>query len=112
VAVCGNKIINCEAAASANSSRISPESPLHDSPTVHDQCRRGYKDFKSSADIASRIEELKARERQAFEFFNDGAIARATLTIEIERNVIYRHLLMCLALVAGGKGTVPDLIVV
>jgi hypothetical protein len=39
-------------------------------------------------------------------------ITQAQLSIEIERNAIHRHLLLCLALVAGEKGSVPDLVVV
>jgi len=36
----------------------------------------------------------------------------SALSIEIERNQIHRRLLLCLALVAGDGGTVPDLVVI
>jgi hypothetical protein len=36
--------------------------------------------------------------------------SQSALSIEIERNQIHRHLLLCLALVAGEGGVVPDLI--
>ena len=39
--------------------------PLQDQAAVRDAWRKAYKDFKSPATIAARIEELKAREREA-----------------------------------------------
>jgi hypothetical protein len=69
-------------------------SPLQDSSAVRDEWRRAYKDFKPSADVARRIEELKNRERKAFELFKNGAIMQGQLSIEIERNAMYRRLLL------------------
>jgi len=39
-------------------------------------------------------------------------ISQHDLSIEIERNAIHRHLLLCLALVVSEKGIVPELVVV
>ena len=93
-------------------SNFPQSSPLQDTQAVRDAWRKAYKDFKPSAAVAARIEELKARERETFDLWNSGKISQQQLTIEIERNAVHRHLLMCLALVAGGKGTVPELVVV
>jgi hypothetical protein len=41
-----------------------------------------------------------------------GELGRAAMSLEYDRNAIHQHLLMCLALVAGEKGSVPDLVVV
>src|SRR5262249_1671948 len=86
--------------------------PLSDSPAIREEWRRAYKDFKPSAAVAARIEELKARERETFDLWNAGKISQQQLTIEIERNSIHRHLLLCLALIGGEDGAVPDLVVV
>jgi len=86
--------------------------PLQDSQAVRDAWRKVYKDFKPSSAVAARIEELKAREREARELWNAGKLSQPELSIEIERNSIHRHLLLCLALVAGEGGAVPDLAVV
>jgi hypothetical protein len=87
-------------------------SPLQDFPAVRDAWRKAYKDFKPSAAVTACIEELKNRDREALNLCGAGEMSQTTLSIEIERNQIHRHLHLCLALVAGEKGTVPDLVVV
>jgi hypothetical protein len=85
---------------------------MQDSQAVRDAWRKAYKDFKSPAEAAARIEELKAREREARDLWSAGELSQRELSIEIERNSIHRHLLLCLALVAGEGGSIPKLIVV
>jgi len=82
-------------------------SPLQDSPAVRDAWRKAYKDFKPPAAVSACIEELKAREREAHGLWNAGELSPRQLSIEIERNQIHRHLLLCLALFAGEGGVVP-----
>jgi hypothetical protein len=55
---------------------------------------------------------LEARAREARDLWSAGELSQRELSIEIERNQIHRHLLLCLALVAGERGEVPDLVVV
>src|SRR5215468_9450884 len=93
-------------------SNFPQSNPMQDSPAVRDTWRRAYKDFKPSDAVSARIEELKAREREARDLWSAGELSQRQLSIEIERNQIHRHLLLCLALVAGERGTVPDLVVV
>jgi hypothetical protein len=87
-------------------------SQLVDSSAVRDAWRKAYKGFKPPAAIASKMEELKRRQNEALERWSVGALDQAAMSREFDRNAIHRHLLMCLALVAGEKGTVPDLVVV
>src|SRR5215831_14567475 len=87
-------------------------SPLQDSPAVRDAWRKAYEDFKPPAGISVKIEELKNRELEARDLCSAGELSQHQLSIEIERNSIHRHLLLCLALVAGEGGAVPDLVVV
>jgi len=93
-------------------SNFPQSNPLQDSPAVRDAWRKAYKDFKPPAVVAPRIEELKVREREARESWSAGELSQRELSIEIERNQIHRHLLLCLALVAGNGGAVPELIVI
>src|SRR5215813_327974 len=61
-------------------------SSLQDSQAVRDEWRRAYKDFKPSAAVAARIEELKNREREARDLWSAGELSQRELSIEIERN--------------------------
>lgn len=93
-------------------SNFPQSNPLQDQAAVRDAWRKAYKDFKPPAAIAMRIEVLKAREREAHDLWSAGELSQRQLSIEIERNQIHRHLLLCLALVAGEGVAVPDLVVV
>src|SRR5215468_12372664 len=98
--------------ASKQAGNLPQSNPLQDRADVRDAWRKAYKDFKPGPQVAARIEELKAREREARDSWSAGELSQRQLSIEIERNQIHRHLLLCLALVAGERGTVPDLVVV
>ena len=93
-------------------SNFPQSNPMQDSPAVRDAWRKAYKDFKPPATVAARIEDLKARKREVRDLWSVSELSQRELSIEIERNQIHRHLLLCLALVAGKGGSVPDLVVV
>ena len=72
-------------------SNFPQSNPLQDSPAVRDAWRKAYKDFKPSAVVSARIEELKNRERQARDLWSAGELSQRQLSIEIERNQVLRH---------------------
>lgn len=86
--------------------------PFTDSFSVREEWRRAYAKFKLGPRVAAEIEKLKAREREAFGLWQEGAISQRELSIELERAAIHRHLLMCMAFVAGEGWEAPELIVV
>src|SRR5215475_12094708 len=72
-------------------SNFPQSNPLQDSQAVRDAWRKAYKDFKPSPAVAARIEELKARGREADDLWGAGELSQSQLSIEIERNQIHRH---------------------
>src|SRR5262245_18033347 len=96
----------------ASKQQFPNSNPLEDNPAIRDAWRKAYKDFKPPAAVDARIEELKAREREARDLWSAGELSQRELSIEIERAQVHQHLLLCLALVAGEGGTDPDIVVV
>jgi hypothetical protein len=92
---------------------IFPQSnPLQDSPAVRDAWRKAYKDFKPGPRVQAELEKLKLREREARNAWSDSEYTLQDLNREYERIAIHRHLLLCIAIVAGDSDRVPELIVV
>ena len=63
-------------------SNFSQSNPLQDSQAVRDAWRKAYKDFKPGPAVTARIEELKAREREARDLWSAGELESQ---LEIER---------------------------
>ena len=59
-----------------------------------DEWRRANKDFKPSAAVAAKLDELKWRDSEALEMWSAGELDQAAMSLEFERNAVHRHLLM------------------
>lgn len=86
--------------------------PLTDSSQIRDEWRRAYAKFKPGPRVLAELEKLKLREREAKKLWSDSEYTLQDLTREMERIWIHRHLLLCIALMAGERDQVPELIVV
>ena len=93
-------------------SNFPQSNPLQDTQAVRDEWRLAYKDFKPGSLVLAELEKLKLREREALNLWSDGKYTLPDLNREVERNQIHRHLLLCMAFVAGESGRVPEFIVV
>jgi DNA/RNA-binding domain of Phe-tRNA-synthetase-like protein len=67
--------LTCFSQQQASKQQFPNSNPLEDNPAVRDAWRKAYKDFKPPAAVAARIEELKTREREAFDLWLDRVLA-------------------------------------
>jgi hypothetical protein len=86
--------------------------PFTNTPQIREEWRRAYAKFKPGPRVMAELEKLKALERDARKLWDDGEYTLQDVNRVMERNWIHRHLLLCMALMAGERDQVPELIVV